>query len=1179
MNRRILLIDSDPTFRTNLTVAVQKYRLEVIHQPDADEAIAYGATEPPALLVVGVEEPEKHGFKVFQRLKKGPLSKVPIMLVTATVAAESFQKHKGLKTHAEEYLDKRQASKEQLAASVDALIGLGEPADDDLDIPVEVDDINVGDGNVIEEDAPDDFDNTALGGPDGRVDASVAEDVDDAFAGLMGGDDVPAFEAAPPRRPTPIPEVVPQPPPVEEDPEREFEEVQSTRADSAATLEALRSAKSTEPPPLAPPEEPARDDRNEVSVVDSIPVGIIQDGGRRDDDDFDDFSKEAPNQAYAIDDVIASKDMIPVESLAAEAVVKPGILESQPAIQLDVDDVEVLGEHDVVIDDDDSGGVPEPVPHPRSAEDAAEAAVVQAKPKFESSPSIDLGLDKIADDADKEQQSGSYPRATSETERDQSGVYDRRALRKIGELERQIAQLKTELDRARATAESAAKGGGREQTFLNLREKMMAADNELKKVRVDLAARDNELADLQARFGAAQAFEGKASELERQVAAEAARAAAAAKKEQELQASIKGLEAELGEKSDAFVQVEKARAQLEQDLANERAMRASSASDAERQLRVEREQLVARQQGELQALRQELQGKHDAALAQLRNELDQQHAGSVAAAIEATRGEVSAEAEQAIAQLEAQRETDLAALRSEHASALDRLRSELGATASERDTQLQTLRAEHAAALERQRAELAAEIEQQRDAHTTALEQHADAIEQQRAEHEAAVAALRGEHAAAITTIRGELEGNASRTRGDLEQQLAQVKTEYETLLAHTKSEYESKLARTQRELEAQLADAHAQIDSANASHEQALAEQASAHASELANQANQHAAVMAARERELTTARQDDAIAHTAALAELKAELDKTIAQHGIKLDGARRELDEAIALQERNKAEILEEQKAAQARLAQEHAEELARVEADKQRAAEDVQRAAAEHRAAMERIAEQHNEELRATREAADREVAELRQVLLGAKRQMEEATHKHQAERAELDKAHEQALSEQKAQHERAMAVANGEIIKVKAVADSEHNRAMAALKADIEKERKDRESSHAAVVKDLTTERDELTRGLSAARDTIKRSEGELASAVQTIADRNAELRGANAAIAERDGRINELRKEIEAIEQENANYQEQVLRAYQKIKADEAMVARAKKAMAIALTVLDDQGAPKTNES
>lgn len=54
-----------------------------------------------------------------------------------------------------------------------------------------------------------------------------------------------------------------------------------------------------------------------------------------------------------------------------------------------------------------------------------------------------------------------------------------------------------------------------------------------------------------------------------------------------------------------------------------------------------------------------------------------------------------------------------------------------------------------------------------------------------------------------------------------------------------------------------------------------------------------------------------------------------------------------------------------------------------------------------------------------------------------------------------------------------------------------------------------------------------------------------------------------------------LRKEIEGLETENASYQEQVLRAYQKIKTDEAMVARAKKAMAIALTVLDDQGQPK----
>ena len=38
-----------------------------------------------------------------------------------------------------------------------------------------------------------------------------------------------------------------------------------------------------------------------------------------------------------------------------------------------------------------------------------------------------------------------------------------------------------------------------------------------------------------------------------------------------------------------------------------------------------------------------------------------------------------------------------------------------------------------------------------------------------------------------------------------------------------------------------------------------------------------------------------------------------------------------------------------------------------------------------------------------------------------------------------------------------------------------------------------------------------------------------------------------------------------------------MLRAYQKIKADEAMVARARKAMAIALTVLDEEGNPPSS--
>jgi chromosome segregation ATPase/CheY-like chemotaxis protein len=1143
VSRRILLIDSDLTFRTTLTVGVQKYRIDVLHEPDADEAIALGASEPPELIVVGVEEPEKAGFKIFQRLKKGPLSKVPIMLVTSSVAPESFAKHKGLKTHAEQYVDKRKTSRDQLVEKIDALIGLGEEvAEDDLDIPVEVDDISMDDASDVIEDAPELSGARPLpAAPAKRVDASVAEDVDDAFAGLVGGEEdepVPSLD-----------EVKGIPAPVEDS--GGFDEMPSTRADQHATLAALRGQ---------PDDEAEQTQMGGIIDEEAVP-GMIADGGRADD------IEEA---SYTMDEVIASKDMIPVEVLAAEAegssveihdpMPPNATLESQPAIALDPDDVEVIGD-DAVVEEDDSGGVPEPVPHPRSAEDAAEAAAArerdESRPRGVAAPQrIDLGLDEIAEDANKEQQSGGYQQVSED--RDQSGAYDRRALRKIGELERQISQLKTELERARATAEAAAKGGGREQTFLNLREKMMAADNDLKKAKGDLAARERELADLQARTATLDeqraSFEAKVKELEKQVSSESSKGASAAKQEQDLRATVKRLEGELTAQGDTLASLEKARAQLEADLASERAMRAASASDAERQLRVEREQVIARHQGELQALRTELAQRHEAALELMRQELAQAQAGAVTAAMEAVRNEVGAEAEEAVAQLERQRESDIATLHAEHAATAAQLRSEHeAATArlrSEHEAVTAKLRSEHEAVTAKLRGELDTSSGNLEATTARLQKEHQAALAKAENDYQEELANAQADHQAVTAKLEGQIES----LQDDLQQETARLAREQETAIANLRAQYE-----------AQLSDARRATESSGAAHEQALAEQARAHAHALEQQANHHAEAMAARERELAQARQDDAIAHTAAIAELKAELDKAAAKYGIDLEGARRELEELTALHEHAKGEIAEQQRAAQAQLAREHAEELERVHADKQRAIDDIHRTAAEHKAALERAAEQHRNDLTAQREAADREIAELRQMLVGAKRQLDEAAAKHQSEHADLVKQHEQVLGDVKAQHERAIAMANGEIVKVKAVADSEHKRAVAAM-----------ESAHNAALSEVTTERDELKRGLSAARDTIKRSETELAAAVQTIADRNAEVRNTNAAVAERDQRIADLRKEIEAIEQENASYQEQVLRAYQKIKSDEAMVARAKKAMAIALTVLDDQGTPKS---
>jgi chromosome segregation ATPase len=127
------------------------------------------------------------------------------------------------------------------------------------------------------------------------------------------------------------------------------------------------------------------------------------------------------------------------------------------------------------------------------------------------------------------------------------------------------------------------------------------------------------------------------------------------------------------------------------------------------------------------------------------------------------------------------------------------------------------------------------------------------------------------------------------------------------------------------------------------------------------------------------------------------------------------------------------------------------------------------------------------------------------------------------------------------------MANGEQLKAKAIADAEHAKALAAREASIEVSKRELEAEHARAIRELTTERDELVHGLSSTREQLRRSEAELGAAVQTIADHNVTAR--------------------------------QYQTAIQKIKSDEAMVARARKAMAIALTVLDDEGNPSSSSS
>src|SRR5262245_8142168 len=186
MNRRVLLIDADPAFSGAVRQQLGRYQFDVVVQPEPDKALANA--DDAALIIVAVEEPDKAGFKVFQRCKKGPLAKVPIMLVTASIAPDSFAKHRGLKVHADDYIDKRAMRENELARKIDSLIGLGEPADD-LDIPVDVDEIplEIADGDMVLDETVGDDDEFASTEA-ARVDSAVDAETDAAFAALVGDD-------------------------------------------------------------------------------------------------------------------------------------------------------------------------------------------------------------------------------------------------------------------------------------------------------------------------------------------------------------------------------------------------------------------------------------------------------------------------------------------------------------------------------------------------------------------------------------------------------------------------------------------------------------------------------------------------------------------------------------------------------------------------------------------------------------------------------------------------------------------------------------------------------------------------------------------------------------------------------------------------------------------------------
>src|SRR5690606_22835647 len=105
--RRILLIDSDPDFQARLQDNFAPYGFEIVTAMDDPAALGQVPDMQPEVIFIAVELPDKTGYSLCNKAKKGVAREIPVVLTTASVPPSGFLSHRKLRVHADEYLDKR----------------------------------------------------------------------------------------------------------------------------------------------------------------------------------------------------------------------------------------------------------------------------------------------------------------------------------------------------------------------------------------------------------------------------------------------------------------------------------------------------------------------------------------------------------------------------------------------------------------------------------------------------------------------------------------------------------------------------------------------------------------------------------------------------------------------------------------------------------------------------------------------------------------------------------------------------------------------------------------------------------------------------------------------------------------------------------------------------------------
>ena len=180
--RRLLLIDDDPDFQGLLESRLVPNGFEVVLPPDPTNPLGHVKELRPAIIIISVELPDKVGYALCNKAKKGLARDIPVILTTRSVPASGFRSHRKLKVHADEYIDKRAMTEQEVVSKVDLLVGIGESSKTGVEFDFEDVDVEELDMSDLVEERP-----ARRGGPPAslnEVSFELGDDDDEAVSAV-----------------------------------------------------------------------------------------------------------------------------------------------------------------------------------------------------------------------------------------------------------------------------------------------------------------------------------------------------------------------------------------------------------------------------------------------------------------------------------------------------------------------------------------------------------------------------------------------------------------------------------------------------------------------------------------------------------------------------------------------------------------------------------------------------------------------------------------------------------------------------------------------------------------------------------------------------------------------------------------------------------------------------------